>query len=338
MRKKIALKDIAKQLNVSTALVSYVLNDKFTDRIHPDTAKRIKKLAEELQYQPNQIAKSLKNSKTLTIGLIIADISNLFYSSIARVIEDAAKTHKYNVIFGSADESLDKFEELVQIFISRQVDGIILAAPDGSEAMLEYLQKKNIPFVLIDRDFPDMPDINSISIDNYKASYNVVAHLKERGYMRPAMITLSSNLYHLKERSRGFLDAAKRLMNIDIARVIELEENVLAAKMEDVVLELVKGKEDIDCVYFSTNKIALDGLVVLAKHQIKVPQTIGVVCFDEADAYNIFNTSITYVKQPLSDIGGEAVNLLLDRIKGNAMSQRMVLNTVIVEGKSSQHK
>lgn len=87
MRRKVSLKDIAQKLNVSTALVSYVLNDKFTDRIHPDTARRIKNLAEELEYHPNQIAKSLKNNQTFTIGLIIADISNLFYSSIARVIK-----------------------------------------------------------------------------------------------------------------------------------------------------------------------------------------------------------------------------------------------------------
>src|SRR5690606_23589850 len=119
MRKKIAMKDIAKQLGVSTALVSYVLNNKFLDRINPDTARRIKELADELQYRPNQIAKSLKISRTLTIGLIIADISNLFYSSIARVIEDAAKKHHYNVIFGSADENLEKFEELVQVFVNR---------------------------------------------------------------------------------------------------------------------------------------------------------------------------------------------------------------------------
>ena len=136
-RKKVALKDIAKELGVSTALVSYVLNDKHPGRINQETARRIKDLAIKLNYRPNQIAKSLKKNKTFTIGLIIADISNLFYSGIARVIEDEAKNMKYNVIFGSADENPQKFQELILVFLGRQVDGLILAAPAGSEETLE---------------------------------------------------------------------------------------------------------------------------------------------------------------------------------------------------------
>jgi LacI family transcriptional regulator len=334
MRKKIAMKDIAKQLGVSTALVSYVLNDKFPDRINPNTAKRIKELAEELQYQPNHIAKSLKNSQTLTIGLIIADISNLFYSSIARVIEDAAKKYHYNMIFGSADENLDKFEELVQVFVNRQVDGIILAAPEGAESMLGYLQKQNIPFVLIDRDFPDMNDLNSIVIDNYKASYSVVEHLCRQGFRHPAMVTLASNLHHLQERSRGFSVASRELLGIKKEQIIEMEEDTLADQMEQVVLKLVED-EKTDSVYFSTNKIALEGLVVLARHKVKVPDSIGVICFDEAYAYNIFSTSITYVKQPLGEIGEKAVQQLLARMKGDATAQRIMLDTEIIEGNSS---
>ena len=335
MRKKIAMKDIAKQLGVSTALVSYVLNNKFLDRINPNTAKRIRELAEELQYQPNQIAKSLKISRTLTIGLIIADISNLFYSSIARVIEDAANKHRYKVIFGSADESLKKFEELVQVFVNRQVDGIILAAPEGAESTLAYLQQQNIPFVLIDRDFPQLNDLNSIIIDNCKASYSVVEHLCHQGFRHPAMVTLASNLHHLKERSRGFSVACKELLGIKKIRVVEMEENTLTDEMEEVVLQLV-ADENIDSVYFSTNKIALDALVVLAKNKIKVPSSIGVICFDEAYAYNIFSTTISYVKQPLGEIGHKAVEMLISRIKGNQNAERIILDTEIVEGNSTK--
>lgn len=338
MRRKVSLKDIAKQLSVSTALVSYVLNDKFTDRIHPETARKIKNLAEELQYHPNQIAKSLKSNQTLTIGLIIADISNLFYSSMARVIEDAANAYKYNVIFGSADERPEKFRELVQVFESRQVDGIILAAPAGSEEMLEYLQKRNMPFVLIDRDFPELHDINSITIDNYEASFNVVAHLKKGGFKKPVMIALASELHHLRERNRGFREAATKLMNIKQPAVIEVDEDTLHGKMETLVLELLKGKEKYDAVYFSTSKIAVDGLVALSRHKVKVPGQMGVVCFDQAEAYNIFNTSITYVAQPLTEIGGKAVEFLLKRMKENIPSRRLVLNTTLVAGNSSSLK
>src|SRR5690606_3494363 len=134
-------------------------------------------MARELNSFPHYIANSIRKYKTLTIELIIADISNLFYSNIVRYIEDESKKHNYNVIFGSTDESTDKFKDLVQVMLSRQVDGIILAAPKGTADTLVYLRDHHIPFVLIDRYFPSVSDINTVGINNYQASYAVVEHL-----------------------------------------------------------------------------------------------------------------------------------------------------------------
>ena len=334
-RRRVSLKDIANKLGVSTALVSYVLNDKFTDRIHPDTARKIKAVAEELQYHPNQIAKSLKNNKTFIIGLIVADISNLFSSGIARVIEDEAKKYSYNVIFGSADEKLEKFDELIEIFVSRQVDGIILASTAGSVGRLQYLQERNVPFVLIDRYFPEFNSVNSVVIDNYKASFDAVKHLAENKFNYPAMITLQSDLHHLKDRSRGFNDAVIEYFGNQKANIIELQEHEIGNKLEESLLKLLYSEKPVDSVFFSTNKIAIEGLSVLAKRKIKVPESLGVVCFDEADAYNVFNTSISFVKQPLMQIGHQAVRLLIDKINGIACHENLVLNTQLNIGHSS---
>src|SRR5690348_6062925 len=123
MGKKIALKDIAQHVGVSVALVSYVLNGKETEaRISTDMADKIRRKATELNYQPNLIAKSLKSGKTNTIGLIVADISNPFFSGIARIIEDEAKKNDYVVIFGSSDEDADKQQDLIDVFLNRLVD------------------------------------------------------------------------------------------------------------------------------------------------------------------------------------------------------------------------
>ncbi len=338
MRKKTSLKDIATQLGVSTALVSYVLNDKYPDRIHPETARKIRALAAELQYQPNQIAKSLKNAKTFTLGLIIADISNLFYSSIARVIEDEAKRYNYNVLFGSADENITKFEELVHVFVSRQVDGIILATPEGSEDKLQFLLERNIPFVVIDRCFPAMTEVSTVFIDNYKASAEAVQHLAEHGYQNTALITLQSGLFHLQERTRGFIESVQARQSHCTSTVLEIPEDVLTEEIEKKILHLLAAKPAIDSVYFSTNKIAIEGLAVLAKHRIAVPEQLGVICFDEADAYKIFNTSITYVKQPLRQIGHEAVELLVSLMNGNKLNKQIMLDTRLVQGNSSARR
>lgn len=336
MRKKVSLKDIAKQSGTSTALVSYVLNGKLTDKINPATSHRIKQLAQQLNYYPNQVAKSLKNSKTLMLGLIVADISNLYSSTIARVIEDAARVHGYNVLFSSADENPEKFSELVQVYMNRQVDGIILACPKDVEQKLQYLEEQRIPFVMIDRYFPDLKGMNSVTINNYKASYNVVTHLIKKGYKNPAMITLSSKLHHLQDRVSGFEDAVIRLLNQEKAKVVAVEENMLAEEMESVIIKLCKDKSAIDALYFSTNKIAIEGLSVLVRHCIAVPEEVAVVCFDEVDAYKLFHKSITHVKQPLDKIGSKVVELVLDRINNSADAQQIVLDAILIEGESSK--
>lgn len=334
MRRKISMKDIAKELGVSTTLVSYVLNDKYPGRIKAETAKKIKDYAKSVNYFPNHIAKSLKKDKTFTIGLIIADISNLFYSNIARIIEDESEKYMYNVIFGSADENVAKFKKLTQVFVSRQVDGIILAAPAGAADSIEYLKEQQIPFVLIDRFFPELSEINSITIDNYKASYEVVELLSRNSFKNPAMITLTSDLFHMKERTRGFREASIQILGTKAPKIVEIQEEKLFAEIESVLLELLKTGE-VDVVYFSTNKIAMQAFAVFAKHKIKVPEQLGVICFDEADAYKIFNTSITYVRQPLKQMGREAVEILTSLINGEKYAKSVVFNTTIVQKDST---
>src|SRR5437867_1925426 len=146
MEKRISLKDIAQKVGVSTALVSYVLNNQKEGRIKKEVAQKIRDTAKALNYRTNQIARSLKMSKTFTLGLIVSNISNPFSSGLARIIEDEADKHKYTVIFGSSDENATKFSKLVDTFLNRQVDGLIVAPPEGAEAEITYLQQQGIPF------------------------------------------------------------------------------------------------------------------------------------------------------------------------------------------------
>jgi len=167
MKKKVSLKDIAQKVGVSIALVSYVLNNKKEGRINKDVALKIKDTAHALNYRTNQIAKSLKTNKTNTIGLIVSDISNPFSSSLARIIEDEADRNGYTVIFGSSDEDVQKSQKLIETFINRQVDGLIIAPSEDAIPQLKYLQEEGIPFVLIDRYFPELKT-NYVTIDIFK--------------------------------------------------------------------------------------------------------------------------------------------------------------------------
>ena len=171
MTHKTSLKDIAKKVGVSASLVSYVLNNKDKEnRVADETAKKIRKAAKELNYFPNLNARSLKTNISHTIGLIVADISNPFFSSLARTIEDEAYTHNYTVIFGSSDENQDKFIKVLDFLSTRQVDGFIVASPEESRETVLGMRASNIPLVLIDRYF-HVIDVNTVTVDNFKASF-----------------------------------------------------------------------------------------------------------------------------------------------------------------------
>ncbi len=303
-------------MGVSTALVSYVLNGKEKEaRVGKDIAIKIRKVATKLKYQPNLIAKSLKSGKTNTIGLIVADISNPFFSNIARIIENEAKRHGYTVIFGSSDESAEKSQDLIDTLLNRQVDGLIIAPADNTQNQVKLLLKNKMPFVLIDRYFPGI-NTNTVSSNNYLASYTAVSHLLQNGYERIGMLVYQTNLFHMHERKRGYLQALKEhkiqgkknwLMEATYQNITDDVERLLKA--------LLLPEPKIDALFFSTNLLAVQGLKQIQKLGICVPEDLAVISFDESDAFDFFYSPITYVKQSVPSIGREAVNILLNEIK-----------------------
>jgi LacI family transcriptional regulator len=316
MPRKVSLKDVALHVGVSTALVSYVLNNKEKKaRVGVETVKKIRLAAEALNYTPNLIAKSLKSGKTNTIGLIVADISNPFFSNIARIIEDDAKKHGYIVIIGSSDESHEKSENLINVFLDRQVDGFIIAPAANSERQLKKLAGSNVPFVLIDRYFPGL-DSNTIQINNSQAAFQAVQYLIKAGRKKIAMV--SYNLPHIEARSNGYFEALKALQK-PMAEELYVKASYynIAADVSDKLHHLLYPTPVIDAVFFATNSLAIEGIKKIIALGIRVPDQLAVISFDQTDAFDFFYSPISYVSQPIADIGREAVRLLLSRIEDN---------------------
>lgn len=336
MKKNISMKDIAQQLGVSTALVSYVLNGQLEDRINKDTAQKIKKLADELGYRPNHVAKSLKINKTLTIGLILADISNPFSASLARIVEDEAKKHNYTVIFGSADESTVKSEDLIRTLMSRRVDGFIIAAPEGSEELLISLKKQAIPFVLVDRYFPDL-NVNTVTINNFQASMEAINHLLGQGFSQIGMINLKADLFHLAERSRGYKAALINAGQQNEGKNLkEVEEKNMIAEVHQAINGLLNQADPIQAIFFGNNNLAIEGLIHIRSLNIRIPEDLAIVCFDESNAYNLFYCPITYIRQPLNRLGQAAVKLLLENLGNEERStNNIILEAELIIQKSS---
>jgi len=327
MKKRISLKDIAQKVGVSTALVSYVLNNRMQGRIREEVAQKIKKVAASLHYQPNQVAKSLKINKTNTIGLIVADISNPFSSGLARIIGDEAYRHGYTVIFGSSDERMEKCELLLDTFINRQVDGLVVLPPENSDKLIRSLHTRKIPFVLVDRYFPDLP-VNSVCIDNHEAAKNAVGMLIKRGKKRIGMISYNTSLIHLLDREKGYKAALKEA---GIKMDAKLLKRVMISKEEKEVPPAVAGllslSQPVDAILFISNKTVLPGLRYLHEQQVE----IEIASFDKTEVFDFLRMPISYIEQPLHQIGVTALDILLKNIIKRQKSSQLFMETQLID-------
>lgn len=336
MEKKISLKDVAKHLGVSTALVSYVVNNKEKQaRVSAAMAKKIRKAIADLNYQPNQIAKSLKHGKTHTMGLIVADISNPFFSNIARIIEDEAKKHGYVVIFGSSDENAEKSEDLINVMLNRQVDAFIIAPAANTEKQIKELKKKNVPFVLIDRYFRDV-EADMVHTNNFQAAYKAVEHLIKNGRKKIGMVAYDTELPHMQERINGYKEAL-RTHGIKLKKswLQKATFETLDTEVPKEIENLLSNPNDIDALLFATNSLAVAGIKKMMEMNIRVPEKVAIISFDQSDAFDFFYSPITYVNQSIKEIGQEAVKLAISMMTDDSRkATRLLIESKLVVRKS----
>ncbi len=314
--KKVSLQDIAAELGVSKTLVSLVLNGKGNEKgISRDTQKKVIKLAGKLNYNPNQMARSLRLGSSKTIGLIVADISNAFFSHIARSIECEAGKRGYNVMFMSSEEDADKERKMIQILQDRRVDGLILATSFGNRDEIQKLRDEQMPFVLIDRFIPGVKT-NYVIVDNHKGACALTQHLIEINYNRIALFKISpSHLLPIKQRTEGYKEALRK-------HGIPVRNNLIREiAFQNVREEIEKNLKDlilnhgIQAVFFLNNNLTVAGLEVLNKFNLRIPQDIALASFDDIDLFKYAYPPITAISQPHEDIGIHAVRILLNDIK-----------------------
>uniref|UniRef100_UPI0032163E70 LacI family DNA-binding transcriptional regulator n=1 Tax=uncultured Draconibacterium sp. TaxID=1573823 RepID=UPI0032163E70 len=314
--KKTSLNDIAQQLGVSKTLVSLVLNGKGKEyRISQDVQKRVVMLAKELNYKPNQIAKGLRTGKTNTIGLIIADIANPFFGKLGREIEREAAKHGYRVMFCSSDEKAVNATQQIEMLQQGQVDGFIISPPNGSEEQIKQLKKSKTPFVLIDRYFTEI-ESNWVVVDNLKASYQGTEHLIKNGCKRIACITTIPGMLTMDNRLKGYKKAlTDASMEIDenLIKILPFSHEI--TDVMNAIKELTSVEESkVDAILFTTSKVGVRGIQCLHSLNLKIPEDIAVVSFDDIDAYKISRPTITAIAQPLVEIGWHSVKVLLEEM------------------------
>ncbi|SDI85818.1 LacI family transcriptional regulator [Chryseobacterium taeanense] len=308
--KRASIKDIARIAGVSVATVSYVLNRKEGSRISEATQKKILEVAENINYTPNKIAKSLKMSKSKLIGLIVADISNDFYSNIARSIEDEAMKLGYTLLIGSCDENPEKFKKLTELFSEQQVDGMIVAPVVDSDDAINKLIREEYPIVTIDRYLKNI-NLPGVMINNFEVSQYICDYLLKKNFNELIYVGYDTELPHLLDRQHGFDERIEK-SGIAVKRILTGIHNIT----EEVHKQL-KNKLDLSkktAIYFSSNKLGIAGLRYLIDNDIKVPEDVSLVAFDETEAYYLFPTEVSFVQQPLAEMARESVKLLDQQI------------------------
>ena len=312
MKKKLSIVDIANSLNVSKTTISFILNGRAQEkRIGADLVERVLKHVEEVGYKPNSLAKSLRTGKSNIIGLMVEDISNPFFASIARLIEDRAYKNGYKIIYCSTDNDTKKTQDLIGMFRDRHVDGYIIAPPEGIEEDISSLIKDGMPVVLFDRHLPKV-DTDYVEIDNLFSTYNATRHLVDQGYKNIAFVTFASRQTQMQGRLQGYKDALREKGLEPLIKEIVFNQD------EDLIIgpitSFFKEHPHIDAVFFGTNHVGTCGLKVINALGIKVPSDMAVISFDDYDVFKLYVTPVTAIAQPIEEIADNVITVLLNRL------------------------
>ncbi len=333
--KKVSLLDIARSLNVSTSLVSFVLNGQGDEKgINSKTQQRVLAKARELNYKPNHIARGLRLGKSNTIGLIVADISNKFYARIAKRVEELAGNNKYNLIICSTDENPEKEIELINMLRERQVDGLIISTTQNETFLFTQLKKEQFPFVLIDRQLSRIKT-NYVGVENYSGAYNATDLLIRNGYSKIGLLKISpSYLSSVKEREKGYRDALKNhKLKVSNKRIAEIDYEDIDGQVKQKLIDFFGSPNQVNALFSVNNRITVACLECLKEMQIKVPEDVGLISFDDVELFRFSYPTITAVAQPTEKIGEEAVRLLFEIMNENQNGKirQKILPVKIVE-------
>lgn len=333
---KVSLKYIAENLNVAKSTVSLVLNGRGDERrIRKETQERIIKFAKEHNYKADRLARSLSIGKTYTIGLIVPNIADTFFAQIARSIEKEAEKFGYNVLFSSTGESPKKESAIIQTMLDRKTDGLIIISSQPESKEIQQLKKKNYPFVLIDRKNPGI-ETNFVGLENLAGIASAVDLLVKNNRKRIGFISLKLELETIYERERGYLQSLKKHkleIKDDFVQKVDFENG--PGGVEDAIKTLTNESNRVDGIVFATQYLAAEGIRVLQRLNIKIPEQVAIVSYGYKNDFDLITPSISAVRLPIRAMGDEAVNILLDNLKGHASGYKSVMmKTELIVGES----
>ena len=327
------IKDIAKVLNISPSTVSRALSGK--PGASEELRKKVLKTAEEMGYMKNLSAQSLKNSKSKIIGIIAFDIRNPFFLDFLKGVEDVLFPREYKILLSTVDENVDKERTYLNWMVSQGVDGILsspITEKNGKSNLKLYnnFYKMGVPIVFYDRMFYNQEQFDYVIADNQDAIIQALIHLKENGHENVSIFLSKKGVFTIEERLKGFLKGCE-LLNIKTRKEWICEDIYPHEKAFDILKNL-KEKSHLPTAIIATNNNITKNIVSSSrKLNIKIPDELSLIGFDDTPENELIAPPLTTIKQPILEIGKIAATALLSRIEDRfAKPMRVVLKTELI--------
>jgi DNA-binding LacI/PurR family transcriptional regulator len=332
-KKRVSIKDLARQAGVSAPTVSRALRGH--GRVSDATRRRILQLAQELGYTPSLLARGLVTQRSFCVGLVVTTFADPFHSEVAQGVEEEARQHHYSLFLASTGVDPARELEVVRTFQGRQVDGIIVSASRAGNRHAELLQETGIPLVLVNTHVAG-DNIYSIAHDDYAGGTLLLHHLLERGRRRIAYVGNERGVQTDVERRRAWRET---LAAAGIEATVtasgpngRLQGGVIAGERVLEAAFAVWGSPP-DAIYCYNDTMAIGVMSVLRNHELRVPQDVAVTGFDDIDVAGFLAPPLTTVRQPRRQMGAEAMKVLLALINGEmdpAHPQRKIMQGELI--------
>ncbi len=332
---RITIRDVAKAAGTSPSTVSRVLTG--SARVSEEKRQAVLAACAELDYTPNMLARALKLRITHTLGLVLADIQSPFFSEAAKGAQDCAAEHAFAVLLCDTNERASKQRQCLEMLHSKKVDGVIWVPTSGALDLARSFLSADMPLVQIDRQVEGLP-FGAVIINDEQASAKAVRHLLDNGYHRIAILTVKKSVSSHERRLQGYYRA---LQDNGVA----LDERLILRGGSDhdagyqLTLQALELQPPPDALFATSSRLGVGALQALRDHRVRLCVDMGLVVFDDIPAFALMRPSITAVRQPAYEIGYQAADMLIRRIKtgDDALArQQLVLPAQLVVRESSQ--
>jgi len=312
----VTIKDIAKALGLSTSTVSRALRDSY--EISPETKQMVLEYAKQINYRPNPIALSLKERRSRSIGVIVSEIANSFFSQIINGIESIAYSKGYNVIISQTRESYEREVINMDFLSSRSVDGFLISVSTETKDFTHItdLYERGLPIVFVDRMIESI-DTHKVIADNFKGAYDATTHLIRNGYKRIAHLANSEYLSITKERAAGYRQAlADAGMEFNGGYLQHcLHGGMIYDEVDRAMNEFMNQKHKPDAIFASADKLTTNSMRYCRAKGIVIPDDLALVGFSNLDLTDLLSPSLSVVRQPAFEMGEVSAELLIKTIE-----------------------